>query len=186
MLKSEREALLKVCRQRERVAKSEVGAVAARRKADFERQLAALYAFDQSEVWKRAYASAKAAYRTANEEIAREAEAMGIPREFAPWLSPPCWIERGQNAVRERRAELTRVAYSRIEEAQKQANLQIERSSLEVQTRLFADGLESAEAKAFLEAMPTAEQLVPLITVEEIQKALPSRKRITSLDEEIQ
>jgi hypothetical protein len=111
---------------------------------------------------------------------------MGIPREFAPSLDPPYWFGRGQNAVRARRAELTKVAYRRIEEAQKQANLQIERSSLELQTRLFADCLESAEAKAFLEAMPSAEQLVPLITVEEIQKALPSGSRIPSSDETIQ
>ena len=78
MLKSERDTLLKVCRQHERVSKSEVSAIAARGKADFERQLAAVYAFDQSEVWKKAYATAKAAYRPANEEIAREAEAMGV------------------------------------------------------------------------------------------------------------
>jgi hypothetical protein len=186
MLKSERDALLKVCRQRERVAKSEVSAIAARRKADFERQLAAIYAFDQSAVWKRAYETARAACRTANEEIAREAKEMGIPCEFAPWLSLPYWFDRGQNAVRERRAELTRVAHRRIEEAQKQANLQIERSSLALQTRLLADCLESAEARAFLEDMPTAEQLVPLITVEEIQKALPSDSRIPSSDERIQ
>src|SRR6516162_648531 len=76
MLKSERDALLKLCRQREKVAKS---AVAARRKADFERQLAAVYAFDQSEVWKRAVTAAKEAWRKANEEIACEAVAMGIP-----------------------------------------------------------------------------------------------------------
>jgi hypothetical protein len=43
MLKSERDALVKICRQRERVAKSEVSVVDARRKADFERQLAAEY-----------------------------------------------------------------------------------------------------------------------------------------------
>jgi hypothetical protein len=172
MLKSERDALLKLCRQREKVAKSEVSAVAARRKADFERQLAAVYAFDQSEVWTRAVTASKEAWRKANEEIACEAVAMGIPREFAPSLCPPHWFERGQNAVRERRAELTRVAYSRIEEAQKHASLQIERSSLEFQTRLLAVGLESTDARALLENMPTPEQLMPSFTVEEIQNTL--------------
>jgi hypothetical protein len=176
MLKSERDALLKLCRQRERVAKSEVSAVAARRKADFERQLAAVYAFDQNEVWTRAYTAAKEALRKANEEIACQAAAIGIPREFAPSLCPPIWFERGQNAARNRRVELTKVAYSRIEEAQKHANLQIERSSLEFQTRLLATGLESTDARALLEGMPTPEQLVPSLTVEEIQKGLNSGK----------
>jgi hypothetical protein len=49
---------------------------------------------------------------------------------------------------------------------------QIERSSLELQTRLLADGLESAEAKAFLESMATPEQLIQQVTVEEIQLAI--------------
>jgi hypothetical protein len=176
MLKSERDALLKICRQRERVAKSEVNAVAARRKADFERQLAAVYAFDQNETWAKARATAKEACRRANEEIARESEVMGIPREFVPSLSPPYWFECGQNMVRERRAELTKVAYSRIEQAEKEARLRIERSSVEFQTQLFADSLESADAKAFLEAMPTAEQLMPAITIDEMQYALNSSK----------
>jgi hypothetical protein len=176
MLKSERDDLLKICRQRERVAKSEVSAVAARRKADFERQLAAVYTFDQREVWARAYASAKEACRRANEEIAREAEAMGIPREFAPSLTTPYWFERGENMVRERRVELSKVAYSRIEQMEKEAKVRIERSSVEFQTKLFADSLESADAKAFLETMPTAEQLLPAVTIEEMQNALISSK----------
>jgi hypothetical protein len=70
--------------------------------------------------------------------------------------------------VRERRAELTRAAYRRIEEAQKQARLQIERSSLEFQTWLLAVGLESTDARALLEGMPKPEQLMPSLTVEEV------------------
>jgi hypothetical protein len=153
---------------------SEVTAIAARRKADFERQLAAVYAFDQNEIWAKACATLHESWRKANEEIARESEAMGIPREFAPSLSPPHWFERCQNMVRERRVELTKVAYSRIEQMEKEAKLQIERSSVEFQTRLLANCLESADAKAFFETMPTPEQLKPAITVEEMQNAISS------------
>ncbi len=38
MMRHESETLLKICRQRERVAKTETGTVAAARKADFEQQ----------------------------------------------------------------------------------------------------------------------------------------------------
>ena len=176
MLKSERDALLKVCRQRERLAKNEVNAVAARRRAEFERQLAAVYAFDQREVWARAYSNAKEACRKANEEIVHEAEALGIPREFAPSLLTPYWLERGENITRGRRFELTKVAYSRIEQMASEAKLRIDRASVEIQTRLLADSLESADAKAFLETMPTAEQLMPAITVEEMQTTLISSR----------
>jgi len=47
---------------------------------------------------------------------------------------------------------------------------------VEIQTRLLADSLESADAKAFLETMPTAEQLMPAITVEEMQTTLISSR----------
>ena len=59
---------------------------------------------------------------------------------------------------------------------EKEAKLRIGGSSVEFQTKLFADSLEPADAKAFLEAMPTAEQLLPAITIEEMQNALISSK----------
>jgi hypothetical protein len=80
--------------------------------------------------------------------------------------------------VRERRAELTRVAHSKIDQRLKQAKHGIERASVEFQTRLLADGLESAAAIAFLEAMPTPAQLMPVVTVEEIQKQLAPGEEI--------
>jgi hypothetical protein len=172
MLKSERDALLKMFRQRERVAKSEVSALGARRTSDFERQLAAIYSFDQREVWTRAYGTAREAWRKANEEIALESEEMGIPREFAPSLSAPHWFERGENMVRQRRVELTRVAYSRIEQMEKEAKLQIERSSVELQTRLLGDCRESGDAKAFLETMPSESFLCPLATITDILRPI--------------
>jgi hypothetical protein len=64
----------------------------------------------------------------------------------------------------ERTAELTRVAHNKIEQLEKEAKHAIERASVEIQTKLVADGLESTEAKTFLDSMPTAEQLMPMLT----------------------
>jgi hypothetical protein len=47
---------------------------------------------------------------------------------------------------------------------------------MDIQTEIVANGLESAEAKAFLETMPTAAQLMQAITVEEMQKVVISNK----------
>jgi hypothetical protein len=184
MTKYEREALQKISRQRERVAKTETGTVAAARKADFEQQLAREYTFDEDAVWRQATELAKTAWRQAAEEIAARCQELGIPREIAPSLSGPSWYRRGQNALRERRAELTRVAHSRIDQMQKEAKLKIEKDSLEIQTRVLAGGLESAEAKAFLEAMPSAEQLVPAITVAEVQRAIAPAENLPAITEE--
>lgn len=65
-----------------------------------------------------------------------------------------------------RREKLAKADVDRVAE--------IERSSLEVQTELVAGGLRSAEARAFLAAMPSAEALLPALTVAEIEGAAAS------------
>jgi hypothetical protein len=174
MTKADRESLLKVCRLRAKVAKADVVALAAQRKAEFEKQLARIYSFDHDEVWKQAMLAATAAVVEAERVIRRRCKELGIPGEFAPDISPPHWYGRGENAVASRRAELRRVGYTRIDQLAKEANVEIDRRSAETQTKLLTAGLESGEAKAFLEAMPTAEQLLPAISAKEIQKQLGS------------
>ena len=146
MNKIERETLLQVCRMRARVAKAEANAVAARRKAEFEAQLAAIYHFDNDEVWKQAHAAALIAVEQAREQIARRARELGIPGAFAPDVGLH-WYGRGENAIRERRTELTRVAHRKIDQLEKEAKLGIERASVDIQTKIVADGLNSARSE---------------------------------------
>src|SRR5215469_15436904 len=109
MTRTERQDLLQICRQRERVAKGDAVARAARLKAEFEEQLAREYSWDESEVWKAASAAAKDIIRQCNAQSAAECDRRGIPRWAQPGISEPYWHGRGQNASRERRMELTRV-----------------------------------------------------------------------------
>jgi hypothetical protein len=168
----ERQDLLQICRQRERVAKGEAVAVAARHKADFEAQLARVYHFDENAVWKAAAEAAEEVARQCQERVAAECAKLGIPKWAAPELGRPYWYERGENAVARRRTELTKVAHARIDQRLKEAVHAIQRASVEIQTKLVADGLTSADAKAFLESMPVPAQLMPVVTVEEVQKQL--------------
>jgi hypothetical protein len=182
--RTEREDLLRISRLRMKVAKAEAGALAAKRKAEFEQQLAREYTFDEDAIWQQAVALALAATKEANKKIAQQALALGIPREFAPNLSFPVWWDRGQNAVASRRAELTRVAHGKIDQRQREAVQQIERKAAEFQTRILAGTLQSAEAVALLEAMPTVERLMPEISVQEIQQQLlPAGEEEDSDDE---
>jgi hypothetical protein len=173
--KAERDELARLCRRREKLAKAAATARASELRADFEKQMAAVYSFDRDEVWRRAYEVADAATEAANRAIADRCRTLGVPVEFAPSITT-YWRSRGQNAVRERRDELRKVAYSRIDQKEKDAKFQIEQSSLEVQTRLVAGGLQSAEAKAFLDSMPTPEMLMPAFTVAEIEAAAKPRR----------
>jgi hypothetical protein len=172
MTRTDRESLLKVCRLRAKVAKADVAALGAERKAEFERQLATIYSFDDDAVWKQAMAEAAAAARDAQKIVEERCKRLGIPREFAPEISGPDWYSRGENAVAERRGELRKVAYTKIEQLSKEANAEIDRRSAETQTNLLAIGLDTEQAKAYLEAMPGAAQLLPAVRVEDLQKQL--------------
>jgi hypothetical protein len=171
MTQTDRNSLLQLCRMRARVAKADTVAIAARRLAEFAAQLAAIYHWDSDDTWREIYRMAEAVVERAREEIQARSKELGIPKRFAPDLGLQ-WYRRGENASRDRRAELTRVAHTKIEQLEKEAKLAIERASVEIQTRLVADGLESAEAKAFLDSMPTPQQLIPEISVQEVQKQL--------------
>jgi hypothetical protein len=180
MLKSEREYLLKICREREKLAKSQADVRAVQRKAEFESQLAAEYSWDSNETWKLLHEKAKAVEREFNERIIQDFKAMGRPLKFAP----SCyvyWSGRGINACKEYCAELRRVFQAKNSEDTIAAKLKIAQTSLEIRTRLMADGLESAEAKGFLETMPTPEKLMPALTIEEVRRLLaPSGEDLES------
>src|SRR5262249_30695007 len=108
------------------------------RKAEFERQLATVYAFDDDEIRTQAVQIAEATIKEANEKIARRSEALGIPRGYAPSISVPYWLDRGQDPRREHPPQLIWVAYRQFEQDDKEAKLQIDRPALEIRTRIIA------------------------------------------------
>ena len=172
MTARERSDLAVLVRQRERVAKRQAEHRSAELLAEFERQIAAVYHFDQSSVWKEATERAERAVEAANKQIAEECRALGIPRQFAPRLDLE-WYRRGENAAKERRVELRKAAEARIKERELAAKAAIERASLEVQTQLLADGLTTDAAKVFLERMPEVSTLMPPLDVAEVKALLP-------------
>jgi hypothetical protein len=172
MTKSERDGLAQLCRRRERVAKTAVVSRAAELRADFEVQLDATYAYDTDEVWSQAHAAAQAATAEAKKVIRRRCQELGIPAAFAPSINTS-WYDKGENATAKRRVELRRIASTRIDAMVKEAHHAIEAASVEVQTTLLAGGLQSAEAKNFLESMPTPAQLMPRLELSKIEATRP-------------
>ena len=174
MAKAERQELAKLVRRREQVAKSTVALRAKELWADFERKLAARYHWDQEQVWKDAHEAVRRAVQEGDEKVAEHCRKLGIPEEFRPKLRMG-WMDRGENGCNERRNELRKAAKASIDALEQRARVQIESRSLELQTRLVAGALESAAARAFLDAMPTPEALMPLLEVTEVEKRLPLR-----------
>jgi len=115
MTRGDRQELAKLARLRERVAKADASRRAAELKADFEQQIAAIYSFDDDDVWRASRAAVSEETDRANAAITQRCRELGIPDEFAPSVASG-WISRGQNAAKGRRDELRRVAYTRIDQ----------------------------------------------------------------------
>ena len=171
MTKAERNELVSLARKRERVAKTLAVHRASQLKADFEKQLDTKYRPQDDPVWEELYKNAERVAMEAQQALAADCEAKGIPTQCAPSIHLS-WFARGRNTFKEERIEMRRVAYTRIDELEKGAKFEIERVSLEVQTVLATGVLESTEARAFLERMPNVEELMPPLKLGEIEKQL--------------
>lgn len=178
MTAAERNDLRSLIRQRARLMKTEVKQRRLELMSDFERQLSAVFSYDQDKIWKGAAALAEQAVKDAQAVIAERCRDLGIPKEFAPGLHLE-WYRRGANAVKDRRAELRIAAKARLDALEATAKTEIERISVNGQTDLIADGLTSEAAKLFLEQMPSAETLMPLLELTQVQGLLEHGERST-------
>jgi len=167
MTKHEREDLERLVRQREKVLKSAAKQRSAELIADFENQLGQEFSFDQDEVWERATKIAQAALAKANEQIAARCHEIGIPKRFAPGLDLS-WYGRRENATKQRRDELRKMAETRVEAIERKAITEIELSCLAAQEQIALSGLTTEAARQFVEALPKIEALMPRLTFADV------------------
>jgi hypothetical protein len=166
MTAGERSKLIKLTEQRARLAKNAATQRAADLMADVEQQLATEYSFTDDGAFQDAYALAEKSVKDANKKIAARCAELGIPQKFQPRIRE-YWFPRGENMAKERRAELRKVAQTRIDAMKRRAMVDIEQKSLEVQERLIVDSLESDDAKAFMQSIPTVDRLMPTLSLAE-------------------
>ncbi len=160
MSRHDRDDLAKIARLNERVARAAASQRKAALLADFEQQLASIYSYDDDETWRALRDSAAQVVEEADRQVAERCRELGIPEKFRPSLNLGWW-DRGENASKGRRVELRRVASSRLDAMEKEAIAVIAAKSAEVQVAILSGGLETAQARAFLDSMPTAEALMP-------------------------
>lgn len=170
MTKAERTELARLVRLREKLAKADVDRLVAVQLALLEQEFISEYHLDDDQVWEDAYQAAKEAVVDANALVAQRCRELGLRPEFSPSIRYG-WAGQGEQAAKSRVADLRRVAKAKLDAGAKAAKVEIERASVRVQTELVAGGLQSADARAFLETMPTAEALLPPLTVAEIEAA---------------
>jgi hypothetical protein len=170
MTRKDREELCKVVRLRAKVARADAARCKSELLAALEAQLSAV--FDaHDEAWAAIHQEAADFVREADARIAAVCRQRGVPENFRPGLHLS-WYHRGENADRERRAELRKLGQQQAEAAESSAKLAITSREAEILTELHAGNLESDEARRFLEALPTAASLMPPLVLGDLQKLL--------------
>jgi hypothetical protein len=148
-----------IIKERTKVLRHHVEAEGTRLLADFEKQIAAQFTFDQDEVWKKAAEQALEAVRAADAIIAERCENLGVPRSFRPGLTIS-WHGRGENMLRERRVELRAVAKAEVKAMMAGAVMKVEREALDLRTQVVSLGLVTEEAQAFLQTLKPVESVM--------------------------
>ena len=133
MTKGERNSLERLMRDRAKVAKNEIDSHAGRLLATIEAQLAATYPENHT-AWADVTEHARRVIAEADTQIAQRCRELGIPERFRPSIE--CrWYNRGENAMRDRRAELRRVAQTELMARMKAAKNEVDRRTLDLVTR---------------------------------------------------
>jgi hypothetical protein len=171
-----------IIKERTKVLKQHIDSEGTRLLADFEKQIAAQFTFDQDEVWKKAAEDALEAVRAADKLIGDRCEKLGIPRTFRPGLSIS-WHGRGENMLKERRTELRNVAKAEVKAMMSAAAMKVEREALDLRTQVVSLGLVTDEAQAFLQTMRPVDTVMHELQFGAILAKLdslpePQRKRL--------
>ena len=166
MSKTDRANLERLARKNAALAKTMIGERVKVLRSEVEDQLCAEYKFND-ELWADINRKAAAEVAKADAEIAEICRRLGVPENLRPSIRIG-WSGRGENGLASRRAELRKLAHARIDAAAESAKVAVETSLLQVETTLIRGGLETAEAAAFIDSMPTADQLLPSVDVAEL------------------
>jgi hypothetical protein len=172
--KGERTDLQRLIRDRAKVARADIDAQVAQQLATVEAQLAARYEANLP-IWAEITQRAEQAVQEAEAQIAQLCRERGIPERFRPGFILS-WYGRGENADKYRRAELRKVAETELAARAKRAKVEIDRSEVAQLTALTRTGLTSAEGRAFLQAMPSVEHLMPPLSLSAVEALAPPLK----------
>jgi hypothetical protein len=165
--KSERDDLIRLVRLRAKQARSDAETRAKILAAEIEDLMAAQFEAED-ELWVRAVVIAEKAAVQANERIAEQCARLGIPPQHAPGLELRWRARSPEFTSGGRRAELRKLAQARLAALTAAAKSAVDGQALDAETALVAGSLESEDARAVLDALPTAEQLMPALSLDDL------------------
>jgi hypothetical protein len=166
---ADRKLLEQTLKRREREADEAAVQVKEERLANFEEEIATVFSAED-EAFRDVVAYVEELMKKANAEIDRRCDELGIRRAFRPRLMM-AMSGRGENASKERRAELRRAAEARAESDMLKAKKEIRRTFTDALEMLAIGALNSDEARAFLAQMPRPEALMPEVRLADLDAA---------------
>jgi hypothetical protein len=164
--RADRDDLARVARMRVKLGKTKAKEREKVLLAEAEDLLSAEYDA-RDDMWAEATKLAQQACAAANERIQQQCAVLGIPARFAPQLDLR-WYGRWETGSKDRRAELRKLATTRLAALTAAAVSALDEWLVDTETALIADGLESDEARTCLERMPTAERLMPPLSLSDL------------------
>lgn len=171
--KAERTELKSIVKQQIRVLRSEVYQREAELRAEIHRQITERFA-DDDQKWAglahKVHEITMEANRAVNDALYQEGFQVKGNSErlwFAtPAISPP----------RQKRDDLFRAAVSDLTAKVKDAQMRLDRQEADLLRTLVVGALETDEARAFLDAIPTVSELVPASRLAELEASLTGKK----------
>ena len=167
MTKAEREQLIRIVRARARQAEREAASREKVLLAEVQNELTAEYEAHDA-MWGEAIAIAHDAVAKANVAIQAQCGDLGIPPKQAPRLELGWHSRNPEFNDSKRRAELRKLAETRLAALTKTARTAIQAAALDREEQLVLGGLHSTEARELFASMPTAEQLMPPLSLEDL------------------
>jgi hypothetical protein len=119
-------------------------------------------------LWGDAVVIGEEAAAKANQQIALACAELGIPPKEAPGLELGWRARGGGYGSSMRRHELKELARTRLAALTKEAKTRIHAAALAAEEQLVLGGLQSGEARTVFEALPSAENLMPALQLEDL------------------
>ena len=167
MTKGDRDSLIRLTRLRARQAKQEAVQREKVLLAEVEDLMTAEFE-QRDELWVEAVKIAEEAARKANQVVVARCADLGIPEQHAPSLHLGWQSRSSPLSDPRRRAELRKLAQTKLTALTKTAHTMIDGQAVEVEAALLTGSLETDDAKAFLESIPTVQELMPALTLDDL------------------
>lgn len=162
-----------IIKERAKVLEGTVAEYKAKFIADFERQMAAIYRFDDDAVWKQIADEAAKLAQELNDKLQARSEELGIPKAFGPRIQWS-WQARGEHLLKERQTELRRVAKAEAEAMATRALSDIRKEALDLRTQVLKSAELTASAVSFLETLRPVETRMKMLKFAAVERKLDS------------